>query len=271
MTHCDFADVHSFGGNWLARQYIMRAQFAASYARSATRVLDIACGSGYNTFHLARANARAEVVGIDLSPAAVACASSLYAAPNLSFEEGDVFALRHPEASFDLVVSFETIEHVLDGNGFVRGLMKILRPDGTLLISTPHDDWAIPMRQHVKTYQPEEFFAMLSRLFEEVEPYFQFQSDQDRAIQMRNVRIDRWRRLKSLPIRFLAAVTPRVLKDARRRRLGLGAGRVARNIEPFHIAADDLHTMEEVTSDTSRPGAHAHILVAVCRKPRLGG
>jgi hypothetical protein len=135
-----------------------------------------------------------------------------------------------------------------------------------MLVSTPHDSWAIPMKQHVKTYQPEEFFGLCRRHFEEVEELFQFQTDEDRVGQMKKKRLDELRRLRALPIALLAKITPRFLKDARKRALGLDGA--LPEVEPYIIGDDQVYPNEEVTRDRERPGAHAHILVAVCRKPK---
>lgn len=262
----EFADIYDFGGNWLARQYVMRARFAVPYVQQARRCLDIAAGSGYGANHMAVNSPDAQVVGADLSTEAVECATRLYQAPNLRFEVGDAFALQYEPGFFDLVISFETIEHVLDGDAFIRGLKRVLSDDGTMLLSTPHDSWAIPMKQHVKTYQPDEFFALCRLHFEEVEELFQFQRDEDRVGQMKKRRMDQLLRLRSLPIALLAKLTPRFLKDARKRALGLDGA--LPEVKPYYIADDEIHPDEEVTRDRERPNAHAHILVAVCRKPR---
>jgi ubiquinone/menaquinone biosynthesis C-methylase UbiE len=264
----EFADIASFGENWLARQYVMRARFSVPYGQQAQRALDIAAGSGYGTNHLAINCPNAEVIGADLSVSAVECATRLYQSPNLSFETNDAFDLSHEDGAFDLVISFETLEHVVDGEGFMRGLKRVLCDDGTMLLSTPHDGWAIPMKQHVKTYQPEEFLALCRRHFDEVEELFQFQTDEDRADQMKKNRRQQLRQLCSLPITLLAKVTPRFLKDARKRALRIDVA--LPEVKPYIITDDQVYPNEEVTPDHERPGAHAHILVAVCRKPKRG-
>ena len=74
------------------------------------RVLDIACGEGYGSAILSAA--AAHVTGVDISPEAVAHASSKYARSNLVFCLGSCEAIPLEDHSVDVVVSFETIEHI---------------------------------------------------------------------------------------------------------------------------------------------------------------
>lgn len=101
-------------------------------------VLDAACGEGYGSALLA-AVARS-VVGVDNSAEAVSHAVASYGGvQNVSFEVGDV-ARRIPVAdgSMDVVISFETLEHIDDQGTFLSECRRALRPGGVLLLSTPN-------------------------------------------------------------------------------------------------------------------------------------
>ena len=98
-------------------------------------VLDVASGEGYGTALLA-AVARS-AVGVELDAASVAHARASYEQPGLHFEQGDALALPLPPASVDVVVSFETIEHLPDVGRFLDEIQRVLRPGGLLVISTP--------------------------------------------------------------------------------------------------------------------------------------
>lgn len=100
------------------------------------RVLDAACGEGYGTAMLARSAASA--VGVDLSEEAVKAASAKYVAENLSYVVGDALAMPFADASFDCVVSFETIEHVTDPRRLVAEIRRVLKPSGLLVLSSPN-------------------------------------------------------------------------------------------------------------------------------------
>src|SRR2546426_8872802 len=94
-------------GELVHAEHLARYRFATQFARR-RRVLDAASGEGYGTAMLAAAGAGA-AVGVELDPDVVAHAREKY---GLEFVQGDVCDLPFDESSFDLVVSFETIEHV---------------------------------------------------------------------------------------------------------------------------------------------------------------
>lgn len=102
------------------------------------RVIDIASGAGYGTHMLAQ-ELDGEVIGIDVSAQAVADASKNYRASNLSYREGSAEALADIETgSVAALVSFETIEHLHQPRDFLAEAARVLRPNGSLLISTPN-------------------------------------------------------------------------------------------------------------------------------------
>lgn len=134
------------------------------------RVLDAACGEGYGSALLARAGG--QVLGVDIGDEAVAHARARYAGQaGLRFEQGDATALDAlPEASFDLIVSFETLEHVHAQERMLDGFLRLLAPGAVLLVSTPdkrtHTDLGGEMNpHHVRELYRDEFEAMLAARF----------------------------------------------------------------------------------------------------------
>ena len=99
-------------------------------------MLDIASGEGYGAAYLAIA-ARS-VVGVDIDPESIRHAASRYTAMNLSFLAGSCTRIPLADASIDLVVSFETIEHIEEHEQFMREVVRVLRPHGRLMISSPN-------------------------------------------------------------------------------------------------------------------------------------
>jgi len=146
-----------------------RYAFASRLARG-RRVLDAACGEGYGSALLARV--AASVLGVDLSTEAVAHAESRYAGtPHLRFEAGDATALDHlPDASFDLIVSFETLEHVTAQERMLDGFSRLLAPHGLLVLSSPDkrtysEKAGFRNEFHVRELYREELEAMLAARF----------------------------------------------------------------------------------------------------------
>lgn len=132
-------------------------------------VLDVASGEGYGSAMLA-ANARS-VRGVDISHDAVAHAAERYAAlPNLAYVQGSAAAIPLADDSVDVVVSFETIEHLMEQEEMMAEIRRVLRPDGVLVMSSPnkevysdragyHNDF------HVKELYQAEFQDLVGRHF----------------------------------------------------------------------------------------------------------
>lgn len=134
-------------------------------------VLDVASGEGYGSALLAQ-TARS-VVGIELDLKAVKHAQSSYVAPNLRFVEGDARHLPLPDACVDVVVSFETIEHLYEQDIFLAEVRRVLRPGGRFLVSSPERDVYSPAGlppnpYHVRELTRGEFSCLLHSNFEHV-------------------------------------------------------------------------------------------------------
>lgn len=124
-----------------ADAHIARYTWARQFVRPGDRVLDAACGLGYGSAVLADATLCAVVVGMDGDAWAVDYARQHYGAarPRLTFETRDLATLADGTAgSFDVIVSFETIEHLEDPAQFVRACRQLLTPGGRLLCSVPN-------------------------------------------------------------------------------------------------------------------------------------
>jgi len=151
----------------LYAEHIARYLFASQFVEG-KRVLDIASGTGYGSNLLKRAGAT-DVVGVDYAREAVAYASERHASHEPSFLVGDAENVPLRSRSFDVVVSFETVEHVHDYHNMLREMKRLLRPGGLLVISTPNkgiyqDDNPF----HLKEFTFVEFEADLREHFTNV-------------------------------------------------------------------------------------------------------
>ena len=152
-----------------------RYAFALSLARG-KRVLDAACGEGYGSNLLA--GVAAEVVGVDISDEAIAHARVRYQRDNLSFATGDAAALTFSDQRFDLIVSFETLEHLYEQEALVAGFARMLAPGGVLLISSPDkrtysEIAGFRNEFHVRELYREELMSLLGAHFPEIRLYGQ--------------------------------------------------------------------------------------------------
>lgn len=123
----------------LERDHTKRYEWAATREVAGKRVLDVACGAGKGTQMLALAGATS-VTGLDIDPEIVRYATLRHGCDRTEFVCADAIEYR-PDQPYDLIVSFETIEHVPDAGRFLAGLAGLLAPDGELLVSTPISDW----------------------------------------------------------------------------------------------------------------------------------
>lgn len=135
-------------------------------------VLDIACGEGYGSAMLAE-HARA-VVGVDISAEAVRHARAAYGPgrANLSFIEGSATDIPLPSGSVDVVVSFETIEHLAEQAEMIAEIQRVLRSDGLLVMSSPNRPVYRKLygdnEHHVRELDHGEFDALLRARFPNV-------------------------------------------------------------------------------------------------------
>ena len=126
--------IPGIGGD-ITLEHLHRYAIARELAKGKD-VLDIASGEGYGSRLLS--GVAKSVVGVDVASDAVAHAQKTYGVSNLSFKVGRCQAIPLPAASVDLVVSFETIEHITEQEVFISEVKRVLRPDGHLLLSSPN-------------------------------------------------------------------------------------------------------------------------------------
>ena len=158
-------------GELIEAEHQGRYRWAAALA-AGSDVLDAGCGVGYGTAVLVRAGAR-RAVGLDVGPEAVLDARAR-AGDVAEFVLGDLQELPFPDASFDLITCFEAIEHVQDAERALDELRRVLRDDGTLLISSPNRGVYLPGNPwHVHEFTPQELREALHRRFSHVELYRQ--------------------------------------------------------------------------------------------------
>ena len=134
------------------------------------KVLDYGCGSGYGS-HMLSLTA-GSVTGVDISKEAVDFANNEYNDPNLNFKT--IAELGNEK--FDVITSFQVIEHVPDDKKYTSALKQLLNPGGILIISTPDKKYRLfnYIQQpwnifHLKEYTPESLEKLLKKYFKQVE------------------------------------------------------------------------------------------------------
>jgi 2-polyprenyl-3-methyl-5-hydroxy-6-metoxy-1,4-benzoquinol methylase len=154
---------HLQRGELIYAEHLARYLLASNLA-AGKRVLDAGCGEGYGAALLAAAGA-ASVVGVDVGEPTIEHARERYGG---EFRVADVAELPFDAGSFDLVVCFETIEHVANASEAVSELRRVLADDGVLVISTPNPaEYVVENEFHVREYTPAEFAELLDEHFPE--------------------------------------------------------------------------------------------------------
>jgi SAM-dependent methyltransferase len=194
-----------------------RYEFAAPYCRGKT-VLDAACGTGFGADILSRHGAK-KVVGVDANEDAISEARRLYRHGNLEFALHDVCNLNALDQRFDLVVSFETIEHLGDPARFLSQVRSVLSADGLFICSSPNRNYRGRNHSgnpfHISEMSYEEFqrlfdvsFTAVGRFHQSPTPDFARISELAHAVELTGKLLQR-----SLALRLENAVRRLLGKD----------------------------------------------------------
>lgn len=158
------------------KEHIERYKFALKFIQKNNKVLDTACGDGYGTKLLAETEAD-EVWGADINQQAIETAKNKYSAENLHFRIVDGVDMPFEDNYFDVVISFETIEHIKDYQSFIKEIKRVLKPSGKLIISTPDrkitKKLGIDNPFHVREFTKKEMADLMQTHFKQVEFYGQ--------------------------------------------------------------------------------------------------
>lgn len=140
--------------------HLARYQFALDYVKGLT-IADVACGTGYGTKLLA--SEALKVYGIDKEESAIDYARAHYEIDNTFFMKAYAHYMPILNLSLDVLVSFETIEHVDSDKEVLAEFHRTLKPKGKLIISTPNN-WGLS-KYHKRSYTLEGFSRTLDNLF----------------------------------------------------------------------------------------------------------
>lgn len=136
-------------------------------------VLDIASGSGYGSYIMA--DAAKKVMGVDIDKQAVIYAKKNYSRPNIDFREGSGENIPLEDSSVDIVVTFETIEHIKNYNKFMVEIKRVLKPNGIAVISTPNDvEFPEGNHFHLHEFTLSELKVLTNKYFKHTKFNYQY-------------------------------------------------------------------------------------------------
>jgi SAM-dependent methyltransferase len=153
---------------WFRRHEVVYQHLAPRCA--GREVLEAGCGEGYGADLISRVARR--VIALDYDEAAVAHVRARY--PRVEVRHGNLAELPLADASVDVVVNFQVIEHLWDQTQFVSECARVLRPSGLLMVSTPNRITFSPGRDtpinpfHTRELNADELSRLLDAGFASV-------------------------------------------------------------------------------------------------------
>jgi ubiquinone/menaquinone biosynthesis C-methylase UbiE len=148
-------------------EHLHRYYTVIPYLKGDEKILDLACGNGFGSDILAQnieqmrnpdvGGTEGVVIGGDISSEAINESRHYWQRPNLSFEKLDGTQLPYADNYFDIVVSFETIEHTTAYQKMLQEFNRVLKPSGTVFISTPNFPINSPTGKVTNPYHTQEF------------------------------------------------------------------------------------------------------------------
>jgi SAM-dependent methyltransferase len=240
----DDAPAASPSDHCLRLMHLKAYEEAASLA-AGRDVLDVGCNSGYGTLRFVPVARR--VVGVDVSPRAIEAAQASAVDGRPEFLAIDGLALPFPDASFDLVTSFQVVEHIADPVPYLQEIVRVARPGAIVLLTTPNaatrlDPGMTPWnRFHVREFLAPELDTLLRSVFPKVlvrgmfgtPTLYQTEIERVDAARRRTRRLEEAARTvgdrpaparrRPLPVRLARAVVPPPARSWLRSAVGRGA------------------------------------------------
>lgn len=218
--------------------HMAKYKFALKFCKGKD-VLEIGCGSGYGSKYLAE-NGVKKITGYDVDTQAINFAVKNSSHDNINFLKGDVQTLRLKDR-YDVVLSFEVIEHLKRPEKLLELSKKVLRKGGIFILSTPNKSYSIldhgkPSNPyHIYEYYPNELKKILLKYFKFVKLYGVILDNKDKLKEETKMHLSlRWKLINSLTnkrwVRRLMNYLPEYPK-----RLISGESKLSFKTEDFHL------------------------------------
>lgn len=149
-------------------EHLSRYRWAAKYVRGKT-VVDLACGCGKGSYILATEGKAKKITACDNNKNTLKYASLKYNHAKIKYKFADAENSSLKSSSTDIVISFETIEHLKKPEKFLKEVCRVLKRGGTLIVSTPissrHFARKPVNKYHVQEWSHEKFLKLIRNYF----------------------------------------------------------------------------------------------------------
>jgi len=150
-----------------AAPYIVIGEYATAIDKAGVQILEIGCGTGYDTAYLKQHFIRrASLTGADRVAALPRYAARAYSGPGLNFMSADACCLPFRTECFDMVFSVYSIIHTMDRDGAgicLSEISRVLKPGGRLIFTTPNRKLSQDLYHENPNDDPRLFFSHLLR------------------------------------------------------------------------------------------------------------
>lgn len=179
MKKINFTGERAYSSNIkqsIIEEHVKRYKFAKDFVKDKV-VLDLACGTGFGSKILSKE--AKQVIGGDISREAIDFAKENHQEDNIEFKILDANNTKLPSDSFDVIISFETIEHVEDYKEYIKECKRVLKEDGIFICSTPNKTISSPVTRkplnpfHVFELKQKDFIEMMDTYFSQEDIYGQ--------------------------------------------------------------------------------------------------
>jgi ubiquinone/menaquinone biosynthesis C-methylase UbiE len=164
-------DMPSYSVQAAIYKYVFASKFLSN-----DRVLDIACGIGYGSNIIYKINPKVSIIAGDIYLKGLIYGKKKIN-EKIEFTNLDILHLPYKDNSFDVVITFETLEHIINLDSYLKEINRVLKSEGVFLCSTPNKKFSqrvgIKNEFHVKEYSHDELKNYLEIYFKDINSYGQ--------------------------------------------------------------------------------------------------
>ena len=154
-----------------AAAHLSRYQWLKDLLQPDFKCLDMGCGSGYGADLIA--SLVQNVDAVDISKNAIQYATESFRRDNLRFFQADLTTALPFSSSYNLIISFDVIEHIEDARPFIENVVRNLNNDGIFICGTPNRVQTLNWNRdwnpfHIREFDPSELNDLLKDYFDDV-------------------------------------------------------------------------------------------------------